>query len=105
VWRIRLDTFIQVLTKLRDMMKDVRIRPYFALGKTAGIQVDRIRKGSIIERLGLKDKDVIKGINGFGLMTPTRIFEAYRKYKKENILELQLIRDGETVELTYNIIR
>jgi len=55
--------------------------------------------------MGLKDGDVIKGINGFGMMSPTKVFEAYRKYKNNSLIELQLLREDEPVTLTYNIVQ
>ncbi len=105
IWRVKLDTAIDVLTRATKIMKEPRIKPYFALGKAAGIRIDRIKDGSIIEEMGLKDGDIIKGVNGFGLMTPTKIFEAYRRYKNSRLIELQLIRSEEPATLTYNIVR
>ena len=55
--------------------------------------------------MGLKDGDVIKGVNGFGLMSPTKVFEAYRRYKNNSLIELQLLRENEPVTLTYNILQ
>ena len=104
-WEISLDNAINVLTNATSIMKEVRIRPYFAIGKAAGIRIDRIKQRSVIKKMGLQDGDVIKGINGFGMMSPTKIFEAYRKYKKNSLIELQLLREDEPVTLTYNIIK
>lgn len=105
VWRVKLDAAIDMLTKLGEVMKEARIRPYFAIGKAAGVRIDRIKDGSIIKDMGLKDGDIIKGINGFGLMSPARIFEAYRKYKNDQLIQVQILRDERPVTLTYNIIR
>jgi general secretion pathway protein C len=86
-------------------MRDARIRPYFAIGKAAGVRIDRIRDESIIRKMGLRDGDIIKGVNGFGLHSPTKVFEAYRRYKNDSLIQLQLIRDEEPITLTYNIIK
>lgn len=104
-WRLELDQAIGIVTKIGKIMKEARIRPYFALGKAAGIQVDRIKDESVIRKMGLKDGDVVKGVNGFGLMTPTRLFEAYRKYKRESQIEVQVLREESPITLTYNIAR
>ncbi len=105
VWNVKLDTAIGMLTKVSRIMKDARMRPYFALGKAAGIRLDRIKSGSVIRSMGIEDGDVIKGINGFGLMSPTRLFEAYRKYKNEQLIQVQLLRNDRPTTLTYNIVR
>lgn len=105
VWRVRLDAAIDALTRITKIMKEARIRPYFAVGKAAGIHIDRIKEGSIIKEMGLKDGDVIKGVNGFGILSPTKIFEAYRRYKNDRLIQVQLIRGEDPVTLTYNIVR
>jgi len=105
VWKVNLDAAIDILTRTSKIMKEARIRPYFAIGKAAGIRVDRIKEGSVINQMGLKDGDVIKGVNGFGLMSPTKVFEAYRKYKNNQLIQVQLIRDEEPATLTYNIVK
>jgi general secretion pathway protein C len=104
-WEVNLDGAIALLTQASQVMKEARIRPYFAIGKAAGIKVDRIKDESVIGKMGLHDGDVIKGVNGFELMSPKTIFEAYRKYKDRSIIELQLLRNDNPVTLTYNIIR
>lgn len=105
VWKVKLDDAIEMFTRVNELMKEARIRPYFAVGKAAGIRVDRIKKRSVVEKMGLEDGDVIKGVNGFGLMSPTKVFEAYRKYKNDNLIQVQLIRNDSPLTLTYNIIK
>jgi len=104
-WEVNLDNAINILTNATSIMKEARIRPYFAIGKAAGIRIDRIENKSVIKKMGLQDGDVIKGINGFGLMSPTNVFEAYRKYKNNSLIQLQLLREDEPVTLTYNIVQ
>jgi len=104
-WKLELNSAIEMLSRINSIMKEARMRPYFAIGKAAGLRIDRIDNESIIRKMGLEDGDVIKGVNGFGLMTPTRLFGAYRKYKNESLIQLQLIRNDSPVTLTYNILR
>ena len=104
-WKIELGAAIDMLTRINKIMKEARIRPYFAVGKAAGMRIDRIQNNSVIGKMGLEDGDIIKGVNGFGLLSPTKVFDAYRKYKNSRLIELQLIRDEKPVTLTYNIVK
>ncbi len=104
-WRVELDSAIDMISNVSGIMKDARIKPYFAIGKAAGIKIDRIREGSVISEMGLEEGDILKGVNGFGLMTPARLFDAYRKYRNKSLIQLQLIRNEEPVTLTYNIVK
>lgn len=105
IWTLKMDDAIGMLTRVQTIMEQARVKPYFAIGKAAGIRIDRIKDQSVIKDMGLEDGDIIKGVNGFGLMTPTKVFEAYRRYKHGRLLQLQLIRNEEPVTLTYNIVR
>jgi general secretion pathway protein C len=104
-WDLKLSAAIDMVSRVNEIMRDARIRPYFAIGKAAGVRIDRIRDESIIRKMGLRDGDIIKGVNGFGLHSPTKVFEAYRRYKNDSLIQLQLIRDEEPITLTYNIIK
>jgi len=104
-WRVELGEVVSLLTRAGELMKEARIRPYFAIGRAAGVRIDRIEGSSVIGKMGIEDGDIIKGVNGFGIMTPTRIFEAYRRYKDNRVIELQLIRRDEPITLTYNITK
>jgi general secretion pathway protein C len=104
-WDLKIDTAVNILTKAGKIIKDARIRPYFAIGRAAGVRVDRIKDRSVIKKMGIEDGDIIKGVNGFGLASPTKVFEAYRKYKKSNLIEVQVLRNNEPTTLTYNIVR
>ena len=104
-WKVTLDEAIEALTRVGALMKEARIRPYFAIGKAAGVRIDRIKDGSVINQMGFTDGDIVKGVNGFGLMSPTKVFEAYRRYKNNRLVEVQLLRNDEPVTLTYNITR
>ena len=104
-WEIGIDKAINILTKAGRIMKNARIRPYFAIGRAAGVRVDRIKSRSVIKRMGIEDGDIIKGVNGFGLASPTKVFEAYRKYKRSDLIELQVLREDEPVTLIYNIVK
>jgi len=105
IWEIKLSSAIDMLARTSEIMKDARIRPHFAIGKAAGIKIDRIKQGSVIEKMGFADGDVVKGVNGFGLMRPNRVFDAYRKYRNDRTLRVQILRNNEPATLIYNIVR
>jgi len=48
---------------MSQMLTQVRIRPYFSEGKPDGFLVSRIKQGSIFQKMGLKNGDVIQGVN------------------------------------------
>jgi S1-C subfamily serine protease len=47
-----------------QMLRDAKFQPVKETGTIAFVKVDRIRKGSVWDKMGLKNGDVIESING-----------------------------------------
>ena len=62
----------RVVKPINELMKQMNIRPYFEKGKPSGLMLSRIRLRSIFQELGLKNGDVITGVNGEPIETVTR---------------------------------
>ena len=51
-------------------------------GQVDGFTLVDIMPGSIYEQLGLQRNDVIKGVNGEGVNSPTKAMELYKSLPK-----------------------
>ncbi|HOP46118.1 MAG TPA: type II secretion system protein GspC [Desulfobacteraceae bacterium] len=89
------------LKNINRLMMQVRIRPYFKDGKANGLAVSRIRADSIFSRLGLKNGDIIQGINGKPITSPDDVLNLYNSLKSGSTISLQMDRKGETKLLEY----
>lgn len=69
----------------------------------AGFKMVSLEKGSIYEKLGLKQGDVIKTINGKPVNNPKGAMELTNLMKTANKIEIELVRDGSTQKMTYQI--
>ena len=89
---------------LGDMSKilmEARIRPYFSAGKADGFLITRIKPGSVFEKLGLKNGDIIQGVNNQAMESPDRLMELYRGLKDGSQIVLNLKRGGNEETLRY----
>lgn len=91
------------LANLNEILTQARCVPNFENGRPSGYRCFQIVPGSIYDKLGMKDNDVICGINGEPVADPTRAFEMLGKLKTTNNLELCLNRNGRVMNMNYDI--
>lgn len=97
--RTELDKY---LSNINDVLTQARAVPHFENGQPAGYKLIQIVPGSVYEKLGLKNGDVLAGVNGEAITDPSRAFELLNQLKTASQLELTVKRDGRTSNMSYN---
>ncbi|MGZ3773439.1 MAG: hypothetical protein ACXVCY_17745 [Pseudobdellovibrionaceae bacterium] len=69
----------------------------------AGFKLMKIHHGGIYEKLGLKEGDVIKKINGETVTTPEIAKSLFSKIKDADKIEIVIFRNGKEEVLRYSI--
>ena len=70
-------------------------------GRRDGFTVRGIRCGTVLAQVGLKNHDTVHAVNGKPVKNLFGALAAYRKFKRDAVVELEITRDGETQLLTY----
>lgn len=91
----------QSLKDMNKLLSEVRIRPHFRNGKPDGLALSRIKGGSIFAKLGLKNGDIVQGMNDSSIESPDDILALYEKLKSGSRVELQINRKGQTKTINY----
>lgn len=91
------------LSNLPRLLSQARAVPYFRNGKSIGMRLFAIRSGSIYEKLGLKNGDIIKAVNNTSLSDPTQALRLFEQLKNEKSISVQTERAGQDVPLSYTI--
>jgi general secretion pathway protein C len=89
------------MKNVHNLLSQVRIRPYFRDGKADGLSVTNIKAGSFFATLGLKNGDVVQGIDGKIIKSPEDVLEMYKKFKLGSQVELQIMRNNEQKIINY----
>ncbi|MCP3064516.1 general secretion pathway protein GspC [Myxococcus sp. K38C18041901] len=84
-------------------LSDARMVPAFKDGKAQGFKVLSLRKGSLYEKLGLQNGDVLQRINGMPLDSLEKAMETYMLLKSQRRLEVEIERGGVTVRKVYDV--
>lgn len=86
----------QILTQARAL-------PYIEQGKTVGFKISEIIPGSIYEKIGLQNGDVIQRVNSQDVDDPAKFFQLYQGLKNERSIAIDLLRNGQRQTLNYDI--
>ena len=91
----------QSLKSMNKLLSEVRVRPHFRNGKPDGLALSRIKAGSIFAKLGLKNGDIVQGMNDSSIESPDDMLDLYQKLKSGSRVKLQIKRRGQTKTLNY----
>ena len=62
---------------VKGILSQMRVRPVIQDGESRGLQIVGVRQGSIFEKYGLKNGDIIQEINGAVIKNPARLAALY----------------------------
>ena len=91
------------LENLPLLLTQARAVPYFKDGRSVGLRLFAIKTGSLYEKIGLKNGDILKAINGNSLADITQALKLFEQLKQERSINLVLERDKQDREFKYTI--
>ena len=91
----------QPLRNPAQLLQQARFLPKYENGEMAGLQVNSIKAGSLIEEVGLENGDVITTANGILIDSPQASAEVFQEFGEADEIDLEISRaDGSTVPIT-----
>lgn len=91
------------ITNMSQLFNQIRVVPHVQDGKTDGFKVFAIRPGSIFESIGLKNGDILQGINGVSLDSPEKALQLYQQLQNEKSFSVNLLRNNRVENFSYEI--
>jgi len=85
------------------LLKDVAILPVLRGGRTIGYKFARIKRGSILRKIGLKPGDIILSVNDVPVTTVDDTFKIYNILRNEDTVKVELERRGHREVIIYEI--
>jgi type II secretion system protein C len=86
-----------------QIWKSVRVKDYRVDKRLRGFTVTYVKKGSVIDKLGLQKGDIITAINGEEIRSYSQVQKYYKNIGKIRSINLKILRDGEEKEIDYEI--
>ncbi len=88
---------------VEDIFHKAKIEPYVKNGRTEGLKITGLEDNVLTGLLGLKNGDVVQTVNGQTLTSKQKAFQVLQKAKTQSKLQMQLLRDGKTKELSFDL--
>jgi general secretion pathway protein C len=93
----------RALENLPLLLTQARAVPYFADGQAVGLRLFAIKTGSLYEKIGLRNGDVLKSVNGNSLADLSQAMQLFERLKTERSISLTVERNREQKEFKYQI--
>ena len=93
----------KALENLPLLLTQARAVPYFKEGKSVGLRLFAIKTGSLFEKIGLKNGDILKSINEKSLADFSQALKLFERLKEERELEVILERSKQPRTFRYSI--
>lgn len=86
-----------------NLMGQIKIQPHMENGVPSGMALSSIKPNSIFRRMGLRNGDVIMGVDGDEIQSVDDALKLYENLKTSSKVTLQLKRRGRDKTIEYNI--
>lgn len=91
------------LANLPQLLSQARAVPYFRNGQSIGMRLFAIRSGSLYEKLGLKNGDILLSVNDNSLSDPAQALKLFEQLKSERSIGVKVERNSQLTDLHYSI--
>ena len=82
------------LNNFANLLNQARMVPHFEKGKHKGYKVKAIDKGSLYEKLGLRNNDIITEVNGEPLDSGEKVMSLFKQLRNEREFSVKVNRKG-----------
>jgi len=93
----------QSMRNINQLMSQIRIRPHFNRGRPDGLSVNNIKRQSIFNKMGLRNGDIIQGVNGKKIKTVDDVMSLYQQLNSVSDVDLEIKRRGKPMTMKYQI--
>lgn len=88
---------------LGRFLMQARAVPYMKKGRPVGFRITRISRGSLYEKIGLRNGDVLLRINKQNLDNPAKLLSLYQEMRNKQHISILLSRNGQNQTFDYDI--
>ncbi|MHB8829784.1 MAG: type II secretion system protein N [Syntrophales bacterium] len=89
------------LADMGTLLRQAQVRPYFKGGAADGFMITNIQPGSMYQRLGIVNGDILKGVDGNRIQTADDMISFLNTLKGASGATLTLERGGKPQTLSY----
>ncbi len=91
------------LENMSQLFTQIRAVPHFEGGESTGFRLFAIRRGSLFDKIGLKNGDIVRSINGQVMNDPTRALALLEELRDSTDLSVSLTRNRKDKSISYTV--
>ncbi|NOQ40904.1 MAG: hypothetical protein GQ563_00170 [Desulfuromusa sp.] len=102
-WVVPQSTAEATRNNLPAELRLAQLQPRVTNGKTDGFIIRRLKRASILNKLGLKRGDVIQKVNGIPLNGPEAGLQVFQQLREARQIDLAVERRGKAMTFSYEL--
>lgn len=91
------------INDVSKLMTEVKIQPHMEDGRPDGLAISRIKPNSIFRRMGLRNGDILKSVEGQEIRTVDDALRLYDSMKTSDKVSVEIERRGSRRTIDYSI--
>ena len=91
------------LENMSQLFTQIRAVPHFEGGESTGFRLFAIRRGSLFDKIGLKNGDIIRNVNGQAMNDPTRALALLEELRDSSDLTVAVTRNRKEKTINYTV--
>ncbi|MFT3926730.1 MAG: type II secretion system protein GspC [Myxococcales bacterium] len=102
-YRVTRDIITRGMADAAGVVRGTKFQPQVGGGgeRNAGVKLAGVAATSTLHKLGMRDGDVLRTLNGVNLSTPDGMLGAYALLREQKTVSLSVMRDGRPKTITY----
>jgi type II secretion system protein C len=88
---------------VEDLFRKAIIEPHVENGRTEGLRITGLEQTPLDAMFGLRNGDIVRTVNGQSLTSKQKAFQVLKKARAQSKLDIQLVRDGKTKDLSFDL--
>jgi len=90
-------------SNITKLLTQALVTPHYTDGDQDGFMINNIVNGSFYQKIGLKNSDVLRKVNGRVLTGVTQGVLMYRELSNANAIDLEIMRGGQIIPVHYKL--
>ncbi|PIU42111.1 MAG: hypothetical protein COS99_01800 [Candidatus Omnitrophica bacterium CG07_land_8_20_14_0_80_42_15] len=95
------DLLIQEVKNSNHIFSQGKFLPYIDEGKFKGIKIESFKDKPMLNKAGLKEKDIVLAVNGESIVSIPSCFKIYEKVKNKPVIYVKILRQGSVKDLKF----
>ena len=102
-WQISKSLVENARENLNSLLQTARVVPELENGNTIGFRLVEMKKGSLLDQIGLRVGDLLVEINQVELNSPEKALQIFQQVREANNITVGLIRNGLPQTFEYSL--